>query len=209
MAALALTVASSLVGLLTLWRHSETERGCAEIALARAIASEKATSGAVRDLVGLLTLLEGRRSRRAEDSGLEVAYGRALAELADIARGQERFDEAFVYFQRAEDSLEAMANDPGRLSVIVTLDISRRKIALLFGLRGQKESRRRLLETHIRMLDRLNDAGGGEPAIGLLAALSRVELAPDASAIATLRTAIFPLAAHWVGKIVVSPRARL
>ncbi len=209
LAALALTVASSLVGLLTLWRHSETERGRAEIALARAIASDKATSGAVRDLVGLLTLLEGRRSRRAEDSGLEVAYGRALAELADIARGQERFDEAFVYFQRAEDSLEAMANDPGRLSVIVTLDISRRKIALLFGLRGQKESRRRLLETHIRMLDRLNDAGGGEPAIGLLAALSRVELAPDASAIATLRTAIFPLAAHWVGKIVVSPRARL
>ncbi len=55
LAIFALTVASSLVGLLTLWRHSETERRRAEIALARAIASDKATSGAVGDLVGLLT----------------------------------------------------------------------------------------------------------------------------------------------------------
>ena len=54
LAVLALTVASSLVGLLTLWRHSETERSRAENALARAIESDKATSGAVRDLVGLL-----------------------------------------------------------------------------------------------------------------------------------------------------------
>ncbi len=51
---LALTAASSLVGLLSLWRHSEAERGRAEQALARAIASDKATTGAVRDLVGLL-----------------------------------------------------------------------------------------------------------------------------------------------------------
>ncbi len=54
LAVLALTVASSLVGLLTLWRHSEAERARAENALARAIESDKATSGAVRDLVGLL-----------------------------------------------------------------------------------------------------------------------------------------------------------
>ena len=47
-------MASSLVGLLTLWRHSEAERGRAENALAHAIESDKATSGAVRDLVGLL-----------------------------------------------------------------------------------------------------------------------------------------------------------
>ncbi len=55
LAVLTLTVAASLVGLLSLWRHSETERGRAENALARAIASDKITSGAVRDLVGLLT----------------------------------------------------------------------------------------------------------------------------------------------------------
>ena len=54
LAVLAFTVASSLVGLLTLWRHSEAERARAENALARAIESDKATSGAVRDLVSLL-----------------------------------------------------------------------------------------------------------------------------------------------------------
>jgi hypothetical protein len=55
LAVLALTVASSLVGLLTLRRHSEAERSRAGVALSRAIASERATSGAVRDLVDLLT----------------------------------------------------------------------------------------------------------------------------------------------------------
>ena len=52
LAVLAFTVASSLVGLLTLWRHSEAERARAENALARAIESDKATSGS------------GSRSRR-------------------------------------------------------------------------------------------------------------------------------------------------
>ncbi len=56
LAVLALTVASGLVAVLTLWRHSEAERLRAENALARAIASDKVTSEAVRDLVGLLTM---------------------------------------------------------------------------------------------------------------------------------------------------------
>ncbi|MGO9470324.1 MAG: protein kinase domain-containing protein [Isosphaeraceae bacterium] len=47
LAVFALTVASSLVGLLTLWRHAEN-------ALARAKDSEKTSSAAVRDLIGLL-----------------------------------------------------------------------------------------------------------------------------------------------------------
>jgi serine/threonine protein kinase len=55
LAVLAVTVVSSLVGLLSLWRHSEAERGRAENALVRAIASDKTTSGAVRSLVGLVT----------------------------------------------------------------------------------------------------------------------------------------------------------
>ena len=54
LAVLAVTVASSLVGLITIWRHSEAERTRAENALARAIESDKATSGTVRDFVGLL-----------------------------------------------------------------------------------------------------------------------------------------------------------
>ena len=47
LAVLAVTVASSLVGLLTLWRHAEN-------ALARAKDSEKSSSRAVRDLISLL-----------------------------------------------------------------------------------------------------------------------------------------------------------
>jgi hypothetical protein len=54
LAVLTFTVASSLVGLLRLWRHSEAERGRAEHALARVIDSDKATSAAIRDLVDLL-----------------------------------------------------------------------------------------------------------------------------------------------------------
>jgi eukaryotic-like serine/threonine-protein kinase len=56
LAVLAFTVAASLVGLLTLWRRSEAERARAENALALAIASDEATSRAVRDLVGLLAM---------------------------------------------------------------------------------------------------------------------------------------------------------
>ena len=40
------------------------------------------------------------------------------------------------------------------------------------------------------MLEQLADSSGADPAIGLLAALKRVELATDDSAIATLRAAI-------------------
>ena len=261
LAVLAFTVASSLVGLLTLWRHSEAERGRAENALARAIESDKATSGAVRDLVGLLAttvdapqmlasetirkvfacctrshgetasasrgfaasnlvaicelerqladdfrrrgnyaesrallmdsldLLEGRR-HGADDPDVDEAYARALMELGRVAHDQERFDEALVWFQRAEEVLEGLVHDPRHLEVIVWIDGSRRTIASMFGRRGLEEPRRRLLESHIRMLERLSERAGGDPAIGLLAALARLELAPDDGASAKLRAAI-------------------
>ncbi len=54
LAVLTLTVALSLVGLLTLWRHSEAQRVGAESALALAVASDKAMSRTVREIVGLL-----------------------------------------------------------------------------------------------------------------------------------------------------------
>ena len=156
----------------------KTERARAENALARAIESDKATSGAVRDLVGLLTttvdapqmlaserLVESsrvvrdltaklrqdrgfaasnlvaicelerqladdfwRRGNYAESRALlmdsleligrakEVApttrmsrrrMRRALMELGWVARKQERFDEALVCFQRAEEVWKA------------------------------------------------------------------------------------------------------
>ena len=80
LAVLAVTVASSLVGLLTLWRHSETERARAENALAGAIESDKVTSGVVRDLVGLLATTvdtpQMLASERFEKSSHAVAISR-------------------------------------------------------------------------------------------------------------------------------------
>jgi eukaryotic-like serine/threonine-protein kinase len=260
LAVLALTVAASLVALLTLWRHSEAERGRAENALARAIASEKITAGAVHDLVGLLRttvdapqmlvserllessrvvcdltaklrldrgiaasnivaicglerelaedfwrrgnysesrrllmdaleLLEGRR-RGADDPAVEEAYARALMELGWTARDEQRYDEMLVWLQRALEALEGLAHEPQNLQVIVSIDNSRRTIAGLFGRRGQDESRRRLLESHIRMLEQSSERAGGDPVIGLLAAMARVDLAPDKSASAKLRAAM-------------------
>ncbi len=260
LAVLAFTVASSLVGLLTLWRHSEAERARAEMALARAIESDDATSGAVRDLVGLLAatadapqmlvserleksshvlrdltaklrrnpvfatsnlvaicelerqlaedfgrrgnyaesrallmdsldLLEGRRYG-AHDQDVDEAYARALMELGRVAHNQQRFDEALVCFQRAEEALEGLVHDPRHLEVIVSIDESRRAIASLLGRSGLEEQRRRLLESHIRMLERLSEHAGGDPAIGLLVTLVRLDLPPDDGASKKLRAAI-------------------
>jgi tetratricopeptide (TPR) repeat protein len=260
LAVFAVTVASSLVGLLTLWRHSEAERGRAENALARAIESDKATSGAVRDLVDLLAatvnapqmlaperiekssravrdltaklrqhpmfaasnlvaicglerqlaedfrrrgngaesrallmdsldLLEGRRYGTDGPDAAE-ARAQALMELGRVAHDQGRFDEALDCFRRAENALEGLVHDPRHLEVIVAIDGTRRTIASMFGRSGREEPRRKLLESHIRMLERLSEHAGGDPAIGLLATLDRLELAADESAIATLRAAI-------------------
>ena len=63
-------------------------------------------------------------------------------------------------------------------------------IAGLFGRRGQDESRRRLLESHIGILERLSERAGADPAIGLMAALARVSGAPDESASAKIRAAM-------------------
>ncbi len=260
LAVLAVTVASSVVGSLALWRHAETERRRAEFALARAIASDKTTSGAVRSLVGLVTttvdapqmlasdrlvessrvvrdltaklrqdrgvaasnlvaicglerelaaelkrrsnfpesrsllmdsleLLEGRR-RGALDPDVEQAYARALMELGWAARDQVRYDEALGWFKRALEVLEGLAREPQDLQVIVSIDQSRRTIAWLYGRRGLDEPRERLLESNIRMLERLSERAEGDPAIGLLAALDRFDLTPDDGARGKLRAAI-------------------
>jgi hypothetical protein len=260
LAVLALTVASSLVGLLTLWRHSETERSRAENALARAIESDKATSGAVRDLVGLLgssveapqmlsydrlvessrvvrgltaklrqdravaaanvvaisglerdlaqdfsrranyaesgrllsdavELLEGRRSG-AQHPDVVEAHARTLMQLGWDARVQGRYDEMLAWLKRAEKVLEGAGQEPQDFQLINAIDDVRTAIAWLFGHRGQDESRRRLLESHTRMLERLSGRAGSDPAIGLLAALARVSVAPDQSASSNIRAAM-------------------
>jgi serine/threonine protein kinase len=266
LAVLAFTVVSSLVGLLTLWRRSETERSRAENALARAIASDKATSGAVRDLVDLLTmvvdtpqmlvserllessrvvrdltaelrqdrgiattnivaicglerefakdfwnrgkysesrtlltdaleLLEGRRSR-ADDPDVELAYARTLMELGWAARDQQRDDEMLVWLERAAPVLEGLAKRPQNLEVIVSIDESQRAIAGLFARRGLQALRRNVLESHTRRLERLSERAGSDPAIGLLVAMAKTDLAPESSARAGIREAMERLAVN-------------
>jgi eukaryotic-like serine/threonine-protein kinase len=267
LAVLAVIVASSLVGLVTLWRHSEVERGRAEDALARAIESDTATSDAVHDLISLLAttvdapqllasqrfekssrvvrdltaklrrhrgfatsnlvavcelkrqLAEdfGRRGNYAEsrallmdsldllearrlgpdDQDVDEAYARALMELAWVADQQERSDEAMVLLQRAQATLEnLLVQGPPRMEVIISIHKSRRRIASLLSRSGLEEPRRRLMESHLRMLERLSERAGADPAIGLLATLVRLGLTPDDGASTKLRTAIRKLPAN-------------
>ena len=261
LAALAITIGSALVGLLALWRHSEAERARAEAALARAIESDKATSGTVRQLVGLLSttidspqllaserlensaravldltailrrdrgfaapgglvavceierrlaedfrrrgkftearelladnfrLLEQRRSE-ADDPDVDLAYALSLMQDGMTAEDENRLDEALASHRRAEEVMSRLVDDPTRLEAFITLDLARMRIASLLARRGLDGPRRELLESHIRMLERLSGDGGADPAIALLAALARSELASDLVASARLRAAI-------------------
>ena len=275
--AFAITVSSSLVGLLALWRHSEAERGRAEGALARAVASDKATSRTVRELLGLLTttldspqllvserlensarvvldltailrqdrgvaaanvvaicelerrlaedfrrrgkyaearelladnfrLLEQRRGE-ADDPDVDLSYALSLMQVGLIAEEEDRLDEALPSHRRAEEVMSRLGHDPTRLEAIFTLDMARMRIAALLARQGQDEPRRRLLESHSRMLEQLSEDGRSDPAVALLAALARSELAPDLGAGESLRAAIgrFPadrrLPARFEGRV--------
>jgi hypothetical protein len=119
---LAITVLSSLIGLLTLWRQSEA-------ALARAVASERTASGAVGDLVGLLSnsvnVPEVLAARRNDDAVAAVrdltarlrrdqTFGAAnLATILDVTRllsqdlrRRGKFDQSRALLQ---DTLQLLA----------------------------------------------------------------------------------------------------
>ena len=129
-------------------------------------------------LMDAMELLEGRRSG-APMTRMSSRRTRGLSGISGGSPGtQQRYDEALVWLRRAEEVLEGLAHEPQDLEVILSIDDVRRAIAGLFGRRGQDESRRRLLESHIRMLERLSERAGGDPAIGLLAALARVRSGP-------------------------------
>ena len=118
-------------------------------------------------------------------------------ELAWVADQQERSDEAMVVLQRAETTLEnLLVHDPPRIDVIVSINQSRRRIASLLSRSALEGPRRRLMESHVRMLERLSERAGADPAIGLLATLVRLGLAPDDGATTKLRTAIRKLPAN-------------
>jgi hypothetical protein len=263
---LAFTVASSLVGLFSLWRRSEIERVRAEDALALSIASDQATSRAVRDLIGLLgmsvyapqslaeervtrasrvvldltaklrqergfaasnlvaicglerllandlqrrarfdesrallndslELLAGQR-RLAHDPEVDDAYAQTLIQLGWMCGIHEQYDETLDLFQRAEQVLQGLADDARNLDIILSIDETRRAIAWLFGRKGLNELRRRLLESHIQMLEDLTDQAGGDRAIALLAKLARSDLAVLESGRAPIRLWPHRFAAH-------------
>jgi hypothetical protein len=64
---------------------------------------------------------------------------------------------------------------------IVSIDSLRKAIAGRLSQRGQPEAGRHVLETNVGMLDPLSEHAGSSPAIALLAALARAEVAPDHS----------------------------
>ena len=128
--------------------------------------------------------------RADADPDIIDTYTHTLVRLACNDLDQGQLDAALIRVERAGQALESLVQDPRRLNSIVLLDSARRAIAGHFGRRGLKQQRRRQLEAHIRMLENSSNPGGGEPVIGLLAALSRADLAADGSAIATIRAAI-------------------
>ena len=136
-----------------------------------------------------LELLEGRR-RADDDPDVVEAYARTLVELGFGDFDAEHFDAALVWFELAGEALKSLVQDPRGLEAIVRFDRARRDIAAELGRRGLEGQRRKLLEAHLRMLEHPRASRDGDPAIGLLAALTRAELADDDGAIATLRAAI-------------------
>jgi hypothetical protein len=256
-----LTVSASLASLLALWRRSETQRARAEGALDRAVQSERIATGAVGDLIGLVTalldapemsaagrldrsiaavqeltarlrrdrgfsesslipicqlerqlaveldrggkllearellndslaLIEARRTGRSADAGLEAEYGLALHALVSLCCRESRGTEAVAWFRRAQSVLERMPASPQRMELIGLMDGARSEIAELQERNGEGEVRRLLLASHVRMLERMATSGDLDPEMGLLAALGRMELQPDAGAVAALRSAV-------------------
>jgi tetratricopeptide (TPR) repeat protein len=140
-------------------------------------------------LMDSLELLEGRRNTAA-DPEIDLAYAHTLLTLGQCDSELRQFDATLAWAERAQEALKSWAEDPRHLEAIVMTDKVRRVIAEQLGRCGLKEQRRQLLETHIRMLEHLSGSRGGDPAIGLLAAMVRADLAADGSAIAILRCAI-------------------
>jgi hypothetical protein len=92
-----------------------------------------------------------------------------------------------------------LVRDPRRVEVIVLLDESRLVIASLLRRSGLEGPRRRLLESHRQMLERLSEQSGVDPTFGLLAALVQSDLSPHDRSSEKLRAAIvrFPATVRY------------
>ena len=140
-------------------------------------------------LMESLDLLGGRR-HDADDPRVDLAYARALMELGKSTNIQGHYDESLVWFQRAEQVLDGLVREPRRLEAIVALDHTRHSMASLLRRSGLEEPRRRLLESHRQMLERLSEQSGVDPTFGLLAVLVQSDLSPRDRSSEKLRAAI-------------------
>ena len=137
-------------------------------------------------LTECLTFLEELK-KRTDDTYVDVESAKMFVELGYIAQDVGHLDESMINFWRAEKVLSGLVHDPRDLKVIMMIDTLRQRIAESLDRDGQVETRRRLLESHVHMIDRLNGQPDADPSIGLLAELARLNLAPDASACVKLR----------------------
>jgi tetratricopeptide (TPR) repeat protein len=143
--------------------------------------------GLLRDA---LDLIENRGRREGESSHVDEVHGQTLFLLVSAATERAEFDEAIALMKRADTVANGMAHDRRRVGLFVSNNAARRQLAHALGRVGRRDEERRLLETSLRVLERLDKQNAEEPAIGLVAALSRLDLTTDDDAIAALRTAI-------------------
>ena len=148
-------------------------------------------------LTEALTFL-GEMKNQTDDPRVDISHAKILIELGYVARSEANFDEALSFFCGAEKVLSGLVHDPRDLDVITLIDSLRRTIARSLDRGGQVEARRRFLESHIQMLERLNHDPDSNPVIGLLADLSRLSLASDVAACVKLRANLrrFPTGAR-------------
>jgi hypothetical protein len=153
LAVLAITVASSLVGLFTLWRRSEGQRARAEDALGRAVASEKSAAGAVGELVGLLSRSVGTP---------EVMAAERMDNLVAVVRD--------LTARLGREPAFGAANLTAILDVTVLLSADLRR-------RSKFDQSDALLKDTLQLLESRRMAGAGDPAVDEAYCRTLLELA--------------------------------
>ncbi len=66
---------------------------------------------------------------RTDDPHIDVESGSMFVELGDVAQNEARWDEAMIFFRRAEKVVSRMVHDPRDLKMIILIDSLRRRIA--------------------------------------------------------------------------------
>jgi len=113
-------------------------------------------------LTETLTFL-GEMKNQTDDPQVDISLAKTLRELGCVAQSEANFDEALSLCRRAEKILIGLVRDRRDLDAITLIDSLRQTIARSLDRGGQVEARRRLLESHIQMLERLNHDPDADP----------------------------------------------